>query len=121
MPAFSIISGIILIIMGLFGYFGLGSQSVTALIPAFFGLPVVILGVVGLKEQFLKTTMHIASILMLLGFLGTVTGLIKFFSMISGNQVERPEAVIVQAIMAVICLIFLIFAIKSFIDARKNK
>jgi hypothetical protein len=121
MPTLSIIFGIILISIGLFGYFGLGSQSITALIPAFLGLPVVILGVLGLNEKRLKVTMHIASVLMLLGFLGTVRGLFKFFSMIGGNAVERPEAVTVQAIMAVLCLIFLAFAVKSFIDARKNK
>ncbi len=121
MPTLSIIFGIILITIGLLGYFGLGSQSITALIPTFLGLPVVILGVLGLKEKFLKTSMHIVSVLMLLGFLGTVSGLIKFFGMISGNEVSRPEAVTVQAIMAVLCLVFLIFTVKSFIDARRNK
>jgi uncharacterized membrane protein len=121
MPTLSIIFGIILITMGLIGYFGLGSQSITALIPAFLGLPVLILGVLGLNEKKLKVTMHIVSVLMLLGLLGTIRGLFKFFSMIGGTQVERPEAVTVQAIMAILCLIFLIFAVKSFIDARRNK
>lgn len=121
MPTLSIIFGIILITIGLLGYFGLGSQSITALIPAFLGLPVTILGIIGLKEKFLKTTMHIASVIMLIGFLGTVSGLIKFFGMLAGNQLERPEAVTVQAIMSVLCLVFLIFAVKSFIDARRNK
>jgi hypothetical protein len=41
--------------------------------------------------------------------------------MIGGEAFERPSAITVQAIMAVICLIFLIFAIKSFIDARRNR
>jgi len=41
--------------------------------------------------------------------------------MLSGVQQERPSAVTVQSIMALMCLIFLIFAVKSFIDARKNK
>lgn len=121
MPTLSIIFGIILITIGLLGYFGLGSQSITALIPAFLGLPVTFLGIIGLKEKFLKTTMHIASVIMLIGFLGTVSGLIKFFGMLAGNQLERPEAVTVQAIMSVLCLVFLIFAVKSFIEARRNK
>ena len=121
MPTLSIILGIILIIMGLFGYFGLGSQSITALIPAFLGLPVTLLGILGRQEKYLKLTMHINSVLMLLGFLGTVRGLIKFFRMLSGAQLEIPEAVTVQAIMSILCLVFLIFAVKSFIDARKNK
>ena len=41
--------------------------------------------------------------------------------MIGGAETARPAAVTVQAIMAVLCLVFLIFAVKSFIDARKNR
>ncbi len=65
--------------------------------------------------------MHGAAVLTLLGFAGTVGGLIKFFKMLGGAEMERPAAITVQAIMAILCLIFLIFAIKSFIDARKNR
>jgi uncharacterized membrane protein len=65
--------------------------------------------------------MHGALVLVILGFGGTVGGLIKFFRMLGGEVFERPSAIIVQAIMAVLCLVFLIFAIKSFIDARRGK
>ncbi|MCX8105967.1 MAG: hypothetical protein N3D80_08875 [Ignavibacterium album] len=121
MPKFSIALGIIFIIMGLYGYFVISSESITALIPTFFGIPLLILGWLGLNDKYLKHTMHAAAVLTLLGFIGTVGGLIKFFRMISGVEMERPAAVTVQAIMAILCLLFLIFAIKSFIDARKNK
>uniref|UniRef100_A0A7V3E8W0 Uncharacterized protein n=1 Tax=Ignavibacterium album TaxID=591197 RepID=A0A7V3E8W0_9BACT len=121
MPKFSIALGIIFIIMGLYGYFGISSESITALIPTFFGIPLLILGWLGLNDKYLKHTMHAAAVLTLLGFVGTVGGLIKFFRMIGGVEMERPAAVTVQAIMAILCLLFLIFAIKSFIDARKNK
>ncbi len=121
MPKFSITIGIIFIIMGLYGYFVISSESITALIPAFFGVPMLILGWLGLNEKYLKHAMHGAAVLTLLGFAGTVGGLIKFFKMLGGAEMERPAAVTVQAIMAILCLIFLIFAVKSFIDARKNK
>lgn len=121
MPKFSIILGIIFIVMGLYGYFGISSESITALIPTFFGIPLLILGWLGLNEKYLKHTMHGAAVLTLLGFVGTIGGLIKFFKMLGGAEMERPAAVTVQAIMAVLCLLFLIFAVKSFIDARRNK
>lgn len=121
MAKFSIILGIILITLGLVSYFGISSESVTALIPTFLGIPVLVLGFLALNEKYLKHTMHAAAVLMLLGFAGTVGGLIKFFRKISGEVFERPYAITIQAIMAVLCLIFLIFAIKSFIDARKKK
>ena len=121
MAKFSIVFGMILIILGLISYFGISSESVTALIPAFLGVIVLILGFLALNEKYLKHSMHAVAVLMLLGFAGTVSGLIKFFRMISGEVFERPSAITVQAIMAVICLIFLIFAIKSFIDVRRNR
>jgi len=120
MPKLAVVYGLIFILMGLISYFGISSESITALIPAFFGIPMLVLGWLGLNEKFLKHTMHGAAVLMLLGFFGTIGGLIKFFKMLGGVQPERPAAVTVQAIMAVMCLVFLIFAVKSFIDVRRN-
>uniref|UniRef100_A0A832G8I9 Uncharacterized protein n=1 Tax=Ignavibacterium album TaxID=591197 RepID=A0A832G8I9_9BACT len=121
MPKFSIVLGIIFIVMGLYGYFGISSESITALIPTFFGIPLLVLGWIGLNEKYLKHAMHGAAVLTLIGFAGTVSGLIKFFKMLGGAETARPAAVTVQAIMALLCLLFLIFAVKSFIDARKNR
>jgi hypothetical protein len=121
MSKLSITYGILFILMGLISYFGISSESITALIPAFFGIPMLVLGWFGLTEKYLKHAMHVAAVLMLLGFVGTIGGLIKFFKMLGGIQPERPAAVNVQAIMALMCLIFLVLAVKSFIDARKNR
>ena len=121
MAKISITFSIILIILGLISYFGISSESITALIPTFLGIPVLILGLLGLNEKYLKHAMHGAAVLMLLGFGGTVGGLIKFFRMLGGEVFERPSAITIQAIMALICLVFLILAIKSFIDARRKR
>lgn len=121
MAKLSIAYSVIFILMGLISYFGISSESITALISAFFGIPMLILGWLGLNEKYLKHAMHGAAVLMLLGFLGTIGGLIKFFKMLGGVQPERPAAVTVQAIMALMCLVFLVFAVKSFIDVRKNR
>ena len=121
MAKLSIVWGIIFVLMGLYGYFGISSESITALIPTFFGIPLLILGWIGLNEKYLKHAMHGAAVLNLLGFAGTLGGLIKFFKMLGGAETARPAAVTVQAIMAVLCLVFLILAVKSFIDARKNR
>lgn len=121
MAKLSITYGLVFILMGLVSYFGISSESITALIPAFFGIPMLILGWLGLNEKYLKHTMHAAAVLMLLGFLGTISGLIKFFKMLGGAETARPAAVTVQAIMALMCLIFLILAVKSFVDVRRNR
>jgi len=121
MAKLSIGLSVVLILLGLISYFGISSESVTALIPAFIGVPMLLLGFLALNEKYKKHAMHGAAVLMLIGFGGTISGLIKFFRMIGGEVFERPSAITVQAIMAVLCLIFLILAIKSFIDARRGK
>ena len=121
MAKFSILLGIILIALGLISYFGISSESITALIPTFLGILILILGYLALNEKYLKHAMHGALVLVILGFGGTVGGLIKFFRMLGGEVFERSSAITVQAIMALLCLIFLVFAIKSFIDARRGK
>jgi uncharacterized membrane protein len=121
MAKLSIVVGIILILLGFISYFGISSESVTALIPTFIGIPMLVLGFMALNEKYSKHAMHGATILMIIGLGGTVSGLIKFIRMLGGVEIERPYAITVQAIMAVLCLVFLILAIKSFIDVRKIK
>ncbi len=111
--------GLVLIALGLGGYFGAGRASVTALIPAFFGLPLLILGLVALNERRRKTAMHIAAVLGLLGFVWTVRGLMKLPVLLTGGELERPAAVGVQAAMAIVCVIFVLLCVGSLIKARR--
>ena len=111
--------GLVLIAIGLGGYFGAGRASVTALIPAFFGLPLLILGVVALKERRRKVAIHIGVVLGLLGFAGTVRGLLKLPVLLSGGQVARPTAVAIQSAMAIVCLVYVLLCVWSFIKARR--
>jgi uncharacterized membrane protein HdeD (DUF308 family) len=121
MPKLAIVLGIILIMLGLFAYFGLAAGSITALIPTFFGIPFLVLGIFGYRENLRKHMMHAAAALAVIGFLGTARGLYGFISMLGGTEVERSDAVTVQALMSVLCLIFVILAVKSFIAARKTQ
>jgi fluoride ion exporter CrcB/FEX len=124
MPSTSIIFGILLILVGIAGYFyGIlnGNASLTALIPALFGLILVILGLIGRsKENLRKHVMHGAALIGLLGFLATVSSFFKIPALLAGTA-ERPSAVVAQAAMALICLVFVILCIKSFIDSRRNR
>ena len=120
MPPTTIGLGIFLIVLGLIAFFVTGMQSLTALIPTFFGIVFLILGIIGLKESARKMAMHIAMVIGLLGLIGTFPGLIKLFALLTGADVARPAAVITQTIMAILCIYYLVSGIKSFIDARKK-
>ncbi len=111
--------GLVLVTLGLGSYFGTGRESITALIPAFFGLPLLLLGLVALKESMRKHAMHIAAVIGLLGFGGTVSGLMKLPVLLTGGELARPTAVAVQAGMAIVCFIFVVLCVWSFMKARR--
>jgi len=118
MAGVSIWIGRLLVLIGIIGYgYGLysGHASLTAFIPAVFGLVLMILGhVAQAKESRRKLMMHLAVIFAALGFLLPTGRLISS----AGNLTLSP-AVVSQLAMALLCLIFVILAVRSFISARK--
>ena len=113
--------GVVLILLGIGGYFGSGMVSLTALIPAAFGLLLVIFGALAKDDSRRKMAMHIAVLVGLLGFLGTVSGLAALPAVLAGGQVERPMAVIAKSIMAVLMAVYVALCVRSFINARRSR
>ncbi|MFZ5979371.1 MAG: hypothetical protein ACOYVF_01960 [Candidatus Zixiibacteriota bacterium] len=120
LPKMTLIYAVLLVLLGVGGYLGFGRSSVTALIPAFFGLLVLIAGVLGQREKFRRRAMHAVSALSLIGFLATVSGLLKLPALISGKELIRPAATVSQAIMAVLSFVFFLLCLKSFLDVRRS-
>jgi uncharacterized membrane protein len=120
MPTISIICGILLIAIGTAGYIhGVSNDkaSITALIPAFIGVVIGLLGVLaGMKEGFRKHLMHAAIVVALLGFIATAGRLVSKIS-----ELTASAAVLSQASTAIVCLAFVILAIKSFAAARRER
>jgi len=120
MPLTSIIFGLLLIAIGVVGYIHGAMNdkaSVTALIPAFFGLVLALLGIAAnAKEGLRKHLMHVAVVIALLGFIlpfGRIMSKISEFTL--------SAAVMSQLAMSIICLIFVVLAVRSFIAARQNR
>jgi hypothetical protein len=113
--------GVVLIVLGVAGYFGSGAVSVTALIPAIFGVVLAALGVVARNEAMRKHAMHGAVLVGLLGFLGSARGLLRLPALMSGGEVARPAAVIAQSVMAILMLLFVALCVRSFINARVRR
>ena len=116
MPKVSIVFGFLLSVLGLYGYFGMGRVSITALIPLFIGVPVIILGLIAFNEKRIKDSMHAASVLVLLGLIGSVY---RFLQKVIMGNLDGSSMILI--IMSVLCIIFLILAINSFIEARKAR
>ena len=118
MAKITIAAGAILIALGLIGYFGTSMVSWTALIPAFFGVPLAFLGGLALKEERRKHAMHAAVVVGLIGLLG---GAFSFFRpLLSGGEL-KPMAAAMQALMALTCAGFVGLCVKSFVDARRAR
>jgi hypothetical protein len=120
MPSTSIACGVLLIIIGILGYVSgvlHGAASLTALIPAVFGLVLFLLGIFARKSEGLrKHLMHAAVVIALLGFLMTAGRLVSKL-----GELTYSAAVVSQVSMALVCLLFVILAVKSFIDARRER
>lgn len=123
MPRLTIFFGIILILLGLLTYMQVGKQFPTSLIPAAFGVLLVIFGALARSPDAKRRAlmMHIAVTLGLLGFLATVKAIGQYVLMLQGRQYPYPLAVEEKTAMAVLLLVFVILCVRSFIAARRAR
>ena len=119
-PATTIALGVALIVLGLAGYSLSGAVSLTALIPAAFGLLFVLAGVLARDDRRRMHAMHAAVVLALLGFLGSARGLLRIGDVFHATSV-RPAAIVAQSLMAVLMLVYIVIAVRSFIQARRGR
>mgnify|MGYP001193797883 CR=1 FL=1 len=109
----SLSNALILIFFSLWGYLASDNPSPTALIPTFAGVALVFL-YAGLKNEN-KVQAHIAVIITLVILIGLIKPLI--------STIEKDELLLIIRVLTMIFSTFLslIFFVKSFINARKNK
>jgi hypothetical protein len=119
-PAITLALGVALIILGLAGYFLTAAVSMTALIPAAFGLVIALAGLIARDDRKRKHAMHAAVLIALLGLLGSVRGVLQIGDVFNGTA-ARPAAVVSQTIMAVLTLGYIAIAVRSFIRARASR
>ncbi len=117
----SIVLGLCLIALGFVGYFATGRISITALIPIPFGLVFILLGAMARNARMRMHAMHAAALLALLAILFTAKGIILVARMWGGATIEKPEAAVAKATMAMLCLVFLIFCVNSFVQVRRAR
>jgi uncharacterized membrane protein (UPF0136 family) len=114
------IYAVLLFILGIVGYFASGRASITALIPAFFGIVLFVLGLLGRGEKTRRWVIGAAIVLAIVGFFATVSGLYDLTAMLDNGQVARPGAVISRSVMSVLSLAYLGVAIGSALSSRRE-
>ena len=126
--------GVLIALVGVAGY--IETHFWHALIPVVLGFLLVLLGLVANTEDVKRRmlAMHIAVMLGLLGFLGTIPGLIAMFGFLTGTHQETVNehiqvgmlsvhklAAEVQTVTSILCLIFVLLCVRSFIAARRAR
>ena len=116
MPSTTRLTGILLIVLGVASYQLTGRTSLTAMIPAFFGVAFIALAWVARNEAARKHAMHAAVAIGLLGFLGTL----RVIPALGRGEFTRP-AVMAQLVMLVLMGIYVALGVKSFKAARRAR
>ena len=101
-------------LQGIGFYVGTSSNSITALIPAFVGLPILVLGIVALVASARKHAMHLAAVMAALGLLAALG------RMASAGLSFSPAGVSVL-LLALLTGGLLALCVKSFVDARRRQ
>ena len=109
----SLINAILLVTLSLWGYFSSETPSITALIPAFVGVILIAINKGVKKEN--KVIAHIAVVLTLVILIGLIKPLLGAVDRSDNSAILRVLIMIISTIMA------MVYFIKSFIQARKNR
>jgi hypothetical protein len=114
MPLVGIMQGFFLVVLGIIFYlFPEDKSSVTALIPSFIGLGLLIPGYLAYTNENMK--MHAMHVAVLVSLIGTVGGAMGIQDAIAGDW-SRPT--IARMILLLTCGEYMIFSIMSFRQAR---
>jgi len=124
MAKVTIVFAVLLIALGLVGYFGTGSAHPTALIPTWFGLALGICGILAISpsERRRRLFMHINVTIGLVGLIGAAAEAGRgYASAIAKGLAPDPIALAAKLAMAALLLIYVILCVRSFIQARRSR
>lgn len=123
----TLVISFLLILVGVGGYLmghpdpTTGHVGPTALIPAAVGVVLGVLGAVSFREKARKHAMHAAAMVGLLAAIGDAVQLVRtIFNTTSAPAVRQLKLLSMSATL-VLCVVFLVLCIRSFIQARKNR
>ncbi|SIR57800.1 hypothetical protein [Natronorubrum thiooxidans] len=99
--------GAVLIGVGIAAYVLSDFASITALIPAVFGVIIAILGVVGRQTERRRVAVIGIGVLALLGVVGSARGISDVIALLTGGTVDSTIAAVAQGSMILVGLILL--------------
>lgn len=118
MAKVTLVFAVLLVALGLVGYFGTGGEHPTALIPTWVGLALGVFGLLAISpnERQRKLFMHVNVTIGLVGFLGTIFEILRSFN---SSQDTDGAALVAKTAMAWLLLIYVLLCVRSFVAARR--
>jgi hypothetical protein len=124
MAKVTIIFGVLLIVLGLVGFFGTGSAHPTSLIPAWWGLGLGFGGFLAISpsEARRKIFMHINVTIGALGCIGAFVEALRGYGAARSAGIDPDmKALAAKLAMAILLLIYVNLCVRSFIAARRAR
>ncbi|MFT4294727.1 MAG: hypothetical protein QM582_04875 [Micropruina sp.] len=112
--------GGLLTITGVIAYVATNAVSLTALIPSGVGVLLLIAGWIARNPRLHRHAIHAALAVALLGVLGSLMNVVKIGQLFDGSA-GRPGAILASLAMFVLLLVYLVFGVRSFINARRAR
>jgi hypothetical protein len=114
----SIVLGLALVVLGIGAYVLSNFASITALIPAIFGILIALLGERGRRTERDRFAAYGIGLLAALGVFGSIRGIPDIVALLAGESVESVIAAVSQGAMIGICLILLASVVLFIIETR---
>jgi hypothetical protein len=117
MVRFTVALAIALVVLGVGAYVLTSAASVTALIPAFVGVPLLACGILARSATRRRPALVVALAVALLGALGSSMNAMRIGDAIAGTA-QRPTAVWVSTIMFVLLVAYVVVGVRDLLRSR---
>jgi hypothetical protein len=123
MAKLTMVFGVLLIVVGAWGFVATGSEHYTSLIPAGLGLLFVLFGVMANSDDAKKRMlwMHVSVTVALVLFVSLIKSDIQVYQLSHGADLPHPIAIEEKAAASLLSLVYVLFCVRSFILARKAR
>jgi len=122
MPIVTIVIAILLIILGPVAFFMSGTESWTPFIPSIFGIVLAVCGRIAMRKAWRMHAMHASVLIALLGAGAAGARSLPNVRQLFSTEGDAPRiGLAAQLIMTLLCTVYVVLAVRSFITARKNR
>lgn len=113
MHRWTILFGLLLVAIGLGGYYFADAKQPMALIPAVLGIAMFVCGVVAAQGAMRMLAIHVAALIGVIGFVGPLVTLFE--------DTANTAAVLAKGLTSALCLMFVLMCVNSFLEVRRAR